>query len=159
MRRLLIVVLGLGLLLGAGTAFAGGPRHGSGWSRDYRGGWGGYHDGWRGYHGRWGGYHDGWRGYHDGWRGYYGGWGWYGPGWQAPYIVNSALNAGLAAYAIHEASQNRDGSYYGGDGYPGYYSAPAYSYPSYYSPPCYAPSVSYESLGSQIVTDTVTVVE
>lgn len=160
MRKLLIVVLGLGLLLGAGTTFAGGPRHGGGGYRGgwggYHGRWGGYHDGWRGYHGGWGGHHGYWGG---GWDGYYGGQGWYGRGWQAPYIVNSALNAGLAAYAIHEVSQNWDGGYYGGYAYPGYYSAPAYSYPSYYSPPCYAPSVSYEPVGSQIVTETVTVVE
>jgi len=147
MRKLMVVALALGLLLCAGTtAFAGGPRHG----------WGG---GWGGHHGRWGGYHDGWRGHHGGWGYHHGGWGWYGHGWQAPYIVDSALNAGLAAYAIHEASQNRDGGYYGGYNYPGCYYAPAYSYPSYYCPPCYAPSVSCESLGSQIVTETVTVVE
>ncbi len=153
MRKTLVVALGLGMLVGAGIAAAE-PRHGGGWSRDYCGGWGGPRHGWGGYHGGWQGYH-GYRG--PGWPRYYGGWGWYGPGWQAPYIVNSAINAGLAAYAIHETAQNSDG--YAGYGYPQYYPAPAYSYPSYYSVPCYGPPVSYEPLGSQIVTETVTVVE
>lgn len=148
MRKIFIMAIGLGILLGVGTASAE-PRHGGGWSRDYHGGWRGPRHGWGGYHGGWHGYH-GYRG--PGWPRYYGGWGWYGPGWQAPYIVNSAVNAGLAAYAIHEASQNWDGDYY--------YSAPAYpSYPSYYTAPGYAPPVSYEPLGSRIVTETVTIVE
>jgi hypothetical protein len=54
----------------------------------------------------------------------------------------------LAAYAIHEAAKNREVNYY--------YSVPAYQY---CSTPSYVPSVSYEPLGSRIVTETVTVVE
>lgn len=138
MRKIFVVAIGIWMLLCMGAASAE-PRHGSGWSRDYHG-WRGPRHGWDGYHG--------YRG--PGWPRHYGGWGWYGPGWQAPYIVNSAINAGLTAYAIHEAAQN-------GDGY--YYPVPAYPYPSYYPVPCYAPPVSYETLDSQIVTDTVTVVE
>jgi len=69
------------------------------------------------------------------------------------------LSAGVAAYAIHEASQNWNDGY----DYPSYtYAptyAPTYSYPTYSSSPGYAPSVSYEPLGSQIVTETVTIVE
>jgi hypothetical protein len=143
MRKVFVVTIGLVMLIGGGLASAG-PRHGSGWSRGYCGGWrgprhgyGGQHYGWHGRHGYWG---PGWS------RGR-----WYGPGWRAPYIVDSAIDAGLAAYAIHEAAENREVNYY--------YSAPAYPYPSYYyAPPC-VPPVSYEPLGSRIVTETVTVVE
>lgn len=144
MRKIFVVAIGLVMLMGAGMASAG-PKHGSGWSRDYyrgpRHGWYGHHGGWHGYHG--------YRG--PRWPRYYSGRRWYGPGWQAPYIVDSAVNAGLAAYAIHEAAQNGEVNYY--------YSVPANPYPSYYSAPYYVPSVSYEPMGSRVVTETMTVVE
>lgn len=137
MRKIFVVAIGFVVLMGTGIAHAK-PKHGSGWSRDYHK-W--PRHGWHGRRGYWG----------HGWPRHYRGWRWYGPGWQTPYIVDSAVNAGLAAYAIHEAAKNREINYY--------YSAPAYPYPVYYPAPYYAPPVSYEPMGSQVVTETVTVVE
>jgi hypothetical protein len=141
MKRLCIAVSMVAFLFTAGAALAG-PRHCWG---------GGWHGGWRG---NWGCYRGGW-----GWP--YGGWGWHGRGWQAPYIVDSALRAGVAAYAIHEGYPN--GYYAPSYYYPQYYNAPSYCYPSscgpsygFYGAPV---AVYNELIGSDIVTDTVTVVE
>jgi len=126
MRKLLILALCLGVLFGTGApSVAKGPGHSGG----------GYHGGGSGHHRGWGGSHGGGGGHHGGWRGYRGGWGWYGSGWQAPYIVNSALNAGLGAYSIYEGCP----PYYYGSYYYPRYCAPYYTpyYPAY--SPYYAP--------------------
>jgi hypothetical protein len=154
MRKLLILALCLGVWFGTGAPSVaigaghsgggshggwGGGGHGGGWGGGGRGGWGGGgRGGWGGgpYHGGgWGRGYGGWGGgpYHGGgWGRGYGGW---GGGWQAPYIVNSALNAGVAAYGINQG-------YAVGGGYPGYYGGyympyyPAYS--PYYAPGYYS---------------------
>ena len=139
MKKGLGIILGLAILLLGGAAFGGGHgrggRHGGDWHGGYRhGGWGGGH------------YHRGW-----GWRP---GWGyWHGRAW--PYVVDSALQAGVAAYAI-----SRGYEAYGGYWGPACYPAPYCYGPAYSAPlPFYAPPVMYQQLGPTVVTDTVTVVE